>query len=309
MRRAATQYPVAVPPDLSVVIVAHNSAQVIGKLLESIPAALAGMTADVVVVDNDSADGTAELVAAAGHRVVRSANVGFAGGINRGVREAAAAPAVLALNPDVRLAPDSLPPLVRALHTPRTGIAAPRVLTDSGELFPSLRREPSLPRAMGLNRTGWPVFSEYVAKPAEYAESKAVDWALGAVLLFSRACFDAVGGWDESYFLYSEETDFCLRARDLGFATRYEPTSVAVHIGGASGQNERTHAMQIVNRVRLYRRRHPGAAAWAYWALTVASESTWAIRTGAKSRFAVTALVRPSLRPPEIGASDRLLPL
>jgi GT2 family glycosyltransferase len=240
--------------------------------------------------------------------VVRSANVGFAGGINRGVRESATAGAVLVLNPDVRLAAGSLPPLVRALRTRGTGIAAPRVLTDGGQLFPSLRREPSLGRAMGLNRTGWPWFSEYVAKPGEYAEAKAVDWALGAILLFSRACYDAVGGWDESYFLYSEETDFCLRARDLGFATRYEPASVAVHIGGASGQNERTHAMQIVNRVRLYHRRHPGPAAWAYWALTVASESTWAIRAGAKSRFALGALVRPSLRPPELGASDRLLP-
>jgi len=298
-----------VRPDISIVIVAYNSAHVIGELLDSIPAALAGMTADVVVVDNASTDGTAELVAARGHRVVRSANVGFAGGINRGVREAADSDAVLALNPDVRLAPGALPPLVRSLRSPGTGIAAPRVLTDDGELFPSLRREPSLGRAMGLNRTGWPWFSEYVARPEEYAASRPVDWALGAVLLFSRACYDAVGGWDESYFLYSEETDFCLRARDLGYTTRYEPASVAVHIGGASGQNERTHAMQIVNRVRLYRRRHPGLSAWAYYALTVASESTWAIRAGAKSRFAVAALVRPSVRPAEIGCSDRLLPL
>jgi N-acetylglucosaminyl-diphospho-decaprenol L-rhamnosyltransferase len=294
--------------DVSIVIVAHNSAQVIGELLDSIPAALVGMSADVVVVDNASTDGTAELLAERGQPVVRSPNVGFAGGINRGVRETADSDAILVLNPDVRLAAGSIPPLLRALGTPGTGIVAPRVLTDQGELFPSLRREPSLGRAMGLNRTGWSWCSEYVARPEEYAGPRPVDWALGAILLMSRACYDAVGGWDESYFLYSEETDFCLRARDLGYATRYEPASVAVHIGGGSGQNERTHAMQIVNRVRLYHRRHPGAAAWAYYALTVASESTWAVRAGARSRFALTALVRPSVRPPEIGCSDRLLP-
>lgn len=295
-------------PDLAVVIVAYNSARVIGDLLDSLPTALGDLTADVVVVDNSSSDGTAALVRERGERVVESANVGFAAGINRGVREAADAPAVLVLNPDVRLRPGSVPPLVAALRRPGTGIVAPRILEADGTLFRSLRREPSLARAMGLNRTGSPFFSEYVDDAADYSRPGVSDWALGAVLLFSRECFDALGGWDETYFLYSEETDFCLRARDSGYLTRYEPESVAVHLGGGSGQDERTHAMQILNRVRLYRRRHSAAAAWAYYGLTVASESTWAVRAGARSRFALATLVRPSLRPAELGCSDRLLP-
>jgi N-acetylglucosaminyl-diphospho-decaprenol L-rhamnosyltransferase len=297
-----------VRPDLSVVIVAYNSAHVIGDLLDSIPAALDGLSADVVVVDNSSTDGTAELVEARGDRVVRSANVGFAGGINRGVRETVPADAVLILNPDVRLQAGAVPPLLAALRLPSTGIVAPCILSEDGTLFPSLRREPSLARAIGLNRTGSAFFSEYVAGGPGYSRPAVADWALGAVLLFSRACFDALGGWDESYFLYSEETDFCLRARDSGYLTRYEPGSVAVHIGGGSGQNEKTHAMQILNRVRLYRRRHSAPAAWAYYALTVASESTWAVRAGARSRFALTTLFRPSRRPVELGCSDRLMP-
>lgn len=295
-------------PDLSVVIVAYNSAKVIDDLLDSLPAALADLRADVVVVDNSSTDGTAELVEARGGRVVRSANVGFAGGINRGVREAADADAVLVLNPDVRLAPGAIPPLMAALRLPSTGVVAPRILSEDGSLFPSLRREPSLARAMGLNRTGSPFFSEYVAGGPGYSRAAVADWALGAVLLFSRRCFDALGGWDESFFLYSEETDFCLRARDAGYLTRYIPDSVAVHLGAGSGQTSKTHAMQIINRVRLYRRRHSAAAAWAYYALTVASESTWAVRAGARSRFALTTLFRPSRRPAELGCSDRLMP-
>jgi N-acetylglucosaminyl-diphospho-decaprenol L-rhamnosyltransferase len=290
------------------VIVTYDSARVVTGLLDSIPAALDGISTDVVVVDNGSRDGTAELLEARGCRVVRSTNVGFAGGINRGVREAADSDAILVLNPDVRLAPGSIRPLLEALQLPSTGIVAPQVRNEDGSLFHSLRRTPSLTRALGLNWTGLPLFSEYVAGPAEYTEPRVVEWALGAIMLFNRKCFDAVGGWDESYFLYSEETDFCLRARDLGFVTRYEPRSVAVHIGGGSGQNERTHAMQIVNRVRLYRRRHPGVASWLYYALTVASESTWAVRAGAKSRFALAALLRPARRPVELGCSDRLIP-
>lgn len=299
----------AVLPDIAVVIVTYDSAHVIGDLLDSLPRALDGLTADVVVVDNGSSDGTAELVAARGTcRVVRSANVGYAGGVNRGVREAAQAPAILILNPDVQLHPGSLPPLLAALRGPGVGIAAPRVLSPQGELHLSLRREPTLPRALGLTKTRLPVFSEYVYEPSAYARPCTVDWALGAVLLMSRDCYKALGGWDETFFLYSEETDLALRARDAGLLTRYEPRSVAVHIGGQSGRSHRTHAMQIVNRVRLYRRRHGALASWAYYWLVVANQMSRVPRGRRESWHAVVALLRPVRRPAELGCSGRRMP-
>ncbi len=298
-----------VQPDLDIVIVTYNSAHVVGDLLDSLPAALDGLTADVVVVDNGSADGTAEfLERRGGCRVVRSANVGYAGGINRGVRAAAGSGAILVLNPDARLHERSVAPLLAALREPGTGIVAPRVLSAEGTLELSLRREPTLLRALGLTRTGIAALSEYVGEAAEYGRPHVVDWALGAVLLMSRECFDALGGWDESYFLYSEETDLSLRARDRGLLTRYEPRSVAVHIGGQSGRDDKTHAMQIVNRVRVYRRRNGVLASWCYYWLTIASELSWVARGHRQSRFAIAALLRPPLRPPELGCSDRLLP-
>jgi N-acetylglucosaminyl-diphospho-decaprenol L-rhamnosyltransferase len=294
---------------LTVVIVTYNSAPVIGDLLDSLPPALDGWPAEVVVVDNGSADGTADLVAARGDcRVIRSANVGYAAGINRGVREAAPADAILVLNPDVRLAPGSVPPLAEALQQPGTGIVVPQLRSADGALEPSLRRTPTLLRALGLEKTGVAALSERIGNAAEYEYPHLVDWAQGAVVLMSRACFDALGGWDESFFLYSEETDASLRARDLGFLTRYEPRSRAVHIGGASGRNNATHAMQIVNRVRLYRRRNGTAAAWCYFWLSIASELTWVARGHPQSWFAIRALLRPSLRPAELGCSDRVLP-
>ena len=190
---SALSGPPAILPDIAVVIVTYNSAHVIGDLLDSLPRALDGLTADVVVVDNGSSDGTAERVAALGGcRLVRSANVGYAGGINRGVREAAPAQAILVLNPDLRLHPGSLPPLLAALREPRVGIAAPRVLTAQGDLHLSLRREPTLPRALGLTRTRLAVFSEYVYDPSAYTRPGTVDWALGAALLMSRECYEAL---------------------------------------------------------------------------------------------------------------------
>ena len=294
---------------LTVVIVTYNSAPVIGDLLDSLPAALGGLPAEVVVVDNGSADGTADLVAARGDcRVIRSANVGYAAGINRGVREASRADAILVLNPDVRLSPGSVLPLAGALEQPRTGIVVPQLRSADGTLEPSLRRDPTLLRALGLEKTGVATLSERIGNATEYDYPHLVDWAQGAVVLMSRECFDALGGWDESFFLYSEETDLSLRARDLGLLTRYEPQSVAVHIGGASGRNNKTHAMQIVNRVRLYRRRNGVLASWCYFWLAIASELTWVARGHPQSWFAIRALLKPSLRPAELGCSDRRLP-
>jgi GT2 family glycosyltransferase len=282
---------------------------VIGDLLDSLPKALDGLTADVVVVDNGSSDGTAELVdALGGCHVIRSANVGYAGGINRGVREAPPAQAILILNPDVRLHPGSVPPLLSALQEPGVGIAAPRVHSPEGTLQLSLRREPTLPRALGLTKTRLPVFSEYVHDPSAYSRPCTVDWALGAALLMSRACYEALGGWDESYFLYSEETDLSLRARDAGLLTRYEPRSVAVHIGGASGRSHRTHTMQMVNRVRLYRRRHGALASWAYYGLIVANQLSRAARGRGESWHAAMALLSPRRRPAELGCSASRMP-
>jgi N-acetylglucosaminyl-diphospho-decaprenol L-rhamnosyltransferase len=298
-----------VRPELGIVVVTHNSAEVVGDLLDSLPPALAGLSADVVVVDNGSTDGTCDLLERRTDcTLVRERNRGYSAGLNRGMRAVACDGPVLLLNPDVRMHPGSIPPLVAALTRPGTGVVVPRLVDDTGRLAHSLRREPTLARAAGLGRTGRPALSEAVVEGAAYESPGVADWATGAVMLLSRECYDAVGGWDESFFLYSEETDYCLRARDLGWSTRYEPAATAVHIGAQSGQSPRIHAMQIVNRVRLFRRRHGQAASALYLLLAVASEASWALRGNRRSPAAIKALLVPRSRPSELGCSDRLLP-
>jgi N-acetylglucosaminyl-diphospho-decaprenol L-rhamnosyltransferase len=292
-----------------VVVVTYNSAHVVHDLLDSLPAAFGDISRDVIVVDNASTDSTvAELHGRSDCRVVIAENLGYSAGINRGVREGAPAQAILILNPDVRLHPGAVGPMLAALADPKVGIVAPQIRNSDDSLHFSLRREPTPLRAIGLNRTGLPAFSEYVNDPDVYRSATDVDWALGAVLLMSRECYDGVNGWDESYFLYSEETDLSLRARDLGWLTRYEPGSIATHIGGASGQSPRIHAMQIVNRVRLYRRRNGRWGAYLYFGLTVLSELSWAARGHRDARFAVTCLLIPRLRPIELRCRDRFIP-
>ena len=295
---------------LAIIVVAFNSAESIDGLLASVRTAWPSGEPEVIVVDNDSTDNTRELVGAHSDvRLVRQPNAGYAAGVNTGVAAAPAASAYFILNADVRLGSGCVPPLLAAVAEPGVGIAAPLVVTPEGGRQDSLRRQPSLPRALGLNWTRVPLFSEYVTGDAAYQEPGDVDWALGAALMFSRGCYEAIGPWDESFFLYSEETDFCLRARDRGWRTRFVPDSTVMHQGGGSGRSAATHQMLILNKVRLYARRHSRAAAWAYWAATIASEATWLLRGQAESRAAIRALVHPAERPAMLGLRRSVLPL
>lgn len=290
------------------VVVTHNSASVIEALLDSIPAAFRGVTHRVVVVDNGSTDDTREIVRArSGVTLVESENLGYSAGINSGVRMCPEAGSVLVLNPDVTLDAGSVKTMLLALGQPGVGVVAP-VVREEGVVSQSQRRQPTLARSLGLGRTRLPLFSEYVTEEEAYRRPGDADWVLGAVLLVSMDCHRALAGWDESYFLYSEETDFCLRARDLGYRTVFEPKASTSHIGGASGQNATTHAMQVVNRVRLYGRRHGRVAAYAYLFLSVATELSWWLRGNPHSRTAVVALLRPATRPPQLRAARSLIP-
>ena len=297
------------PPDLAIVIVAYQNADVIAGLLDSIPPAVQQVAARVVVVDNGSTDGTADLVATrAGVMLIRESNRGFAAGINLGVRAAPDATAILVLNADTRLTDSSVMPLLEAVQRPGVGVAAPLVRTPDGQLIHSLRREPNLAGAVGLAHLGARSRSEYLTAPADYAVAHVVDWATGAALCLTRECYDAVGGWDESYFLYSEETDFCLRARDRGFQTVFVPTAEVVHLEGRSGRSATTYAMQEVNRVRLYRRRH-GAVKGTIFLLALAVRHLTRYLAGdAYGRPVAKALLMPSGRPAALHCSSRWLP-
>ena len=294
---------------VAIVIVTFNSADQIGALLDSVPAAAGDVPVEIVVVDNGSTDDTVAVVERRTEcRLVRETNRGYAAGINAGVRAAGAVSAILVLNPDCRLEAGAVPALVRTMMRTGAGIVAPRVVDVEGNLTWSLRRTPTLGRASGLGFTGHPALSEYVTEPAAYTRAGVVDWALGAALLVDAECHRALGGWDESYFLYSEETDFCQRAARAGWATWFAPDAAVVHVGGGSGQSPRTHAMQIVNRVRFYARGHSTPAAGLYFALVLASELTWLVRGHQQSRASIAALVRPRSRPAELGCSTGLIP-
>ena len=97
--------------------------------------------------------------------------------------------------------------------------------------------------------------SELIADPAGYSSSTRADWATGAVTMMSRECVTRAGPWDESFFLYSEETEFELRAADAGFRLAFADVDV-VHLGGESRVRPELWSLLCANRVRLYGMRH-----------------------------------------------------
>lgn len=297
------------PVDVAAVVVTYNSSRHVDALLDSLPDAFGSLDYSVVVVDNDSTDGTPDLLASRSDiEVVRSTNDGYGAGINRAVQASPAASAILILNPDATLDPHAVPRMLGSLRQPGVGIVAPRVREEDGSLSPTLRRGPSLARAGGLSFTGLAAFAERIEDASEYLSEHEVDWAVGAILLVDRQCFDALKGFDESYFLYSEETDFSLRARDAGWATVYSPRAGAMHVGGGSGESAATHTMKMLNRVRLYRRRAGDLRAWLYFGMTVLIEFRRAVLGHRKSWTTLRALLRPSLRPPQLRAGTAILP-
>lgn len=294
---------------VAVVIVTYNSESEIGGLLASLPEALVDLSADVVVVDNGSQDGTVEVAGRVpGVRVVEAANHGYAAGINRGVA-LTSSEWLLVLNPDTRLTGGSGGRLVSSARHHGAGIVFPRIVDPSGRTFESLRRVPTVLRASGLSKLGRPMVCEMVTEPAAYERPGPVTWATGAAMLVSRAVHQRLGGWDESFFLYSEETDFCLRAGDAGIPIWYEPSAVVTHVGGGSGRDSRTYSMQTLNRVRLYARRHGLVRRAAFYAVVLGREAGRAVllRDGDARRASID-LLRPAGRPPELGLANRIIP-
>jgi GT2 family glycosyltransferase len=297
------------PVDVAAVIVTYNSEEHVDELLDSIPAAMAGLSYSVVVVDNGSVDATLDqLDRRTDCVVVRSTNRGYAAGINTAVATSPEAATILILNPDATLDAGCVPRMLRVLQKNDVGIVAPRVREADGSLSPTLRRGPTLGRVGGLSFTGLPAFTERIEDPREYETEHEVEWAVGAILLVRSECFRAMNGLDESFFLYSEETDLSLRAKDAGWATVYTPDAGAMHIGGGSGESATTHTMKILNRVRLYRRRRGVVLASVYFALTVLIELRRAVLGHDKSWPTARALLQPSRRPPALGANRTLIP-
>lgn len=273
---------------VTLLVVTWNSRPHLADFFAHLPAAMEGVERwRLVVVDNASSDGTLEEVGRlwpTAETVQTGANLGYAGGINAGAATTPATDTLVVLNPDIRPQPGSVAVLARAAE--EAGIAVPRLLEDDGSTAPSIRRDPTLARAWGEALLGgtrasrWGL-SELVTDPEAYDREQDVDWATGAVVAVSPTCRAVTGAWDDSYFLYSEEVDYCRRAREAGFVVRYVPTAVVAHSKGEYATNPDLWRVLVRNRARDYARRHGPLRSAAFRLALATGEALRAPRSAA----------------------------
>jgi N-acetylglucosaminyl-diphospho-decaprenol L-rhamnosyltransferase len=229
-------------PAWAAVVVNYEAGPLLLDCVRSVLADTSAGAVDLVVVDNGSRDGSVDnlLAALPDVRVVRApGNVGYARGANLGTA-VTKAPIVAVLNPDTVLEAGAARSLRdRMLGEPRLAACGPRLHNLDGSDYPTGRTFPSIPVAVGHGLLGlwWPrnpFTVRYRQLDADASRPRLVDWVSGAAIWLRRAALDEVGGWDERYFMYVEDTDLCWRLRRAGWEVAYEPSAVVVHAQGAS---------------------------------------------------------------------------
>ncbi len=249
------------PPAVSVIIVNYNGGEYTPACLDSIP----GGT-EIIVVDNGSKDGSADAIAAKypAVQVLRNtANLGFARAVNQGIA-ASTGRYVCLLNNDARLSPDTLATLLAYMDAhPDVGMTAPQLLHEDGRKQHSFDNFPSLATAL-LNKSLLRRLAPdaYPSKTQDYKEPREVASVIGACMMVRRDVVDRIGPLDEAYFLFLEETDWCLRCRRAGYKVVFVPGSTVVHLQGKTRDQVRVRGRIEYTRslFTYFRKNRPGSS-------------------------------------------------
>ena len=263
-------------------IVSWNTATLLDACLESLPAALKGVDAEVVVVDNNSSDGSAEV--ARRHPAVtliqNPANVGYAAAMNqalRGLDTNFSPMALIALNPDTVLPPEGLTRLVRSLRDDSSvGLVVPKLSNPDGTTQHSVYRFPS-PTVSAVSgmiplrwQTGRVADRWWLEGGADHDRRSDIDWAIGAVHVIRASAVDSQRPYNERWFMYVEDLDLCWRLKQSGWRRRLEPSVTVTHVGNAAGSQAWGGGRTIrwlQATYDWYRLRH-GSAAVRLWGAT-----------------------------------------
>jgi GT2 family glycosyltransferase len=254
--------------DISLVIVSYNTCRELGTCLASINRWAASQ---VVVVDNNSSDGSVEMVRSEFPWVTLCANqtnIGYGAAVNRAVK-VCVSKYVLVLNSDTILQPGALEALSRYLDQhPRAAVVGPRLVNADGTLqascypFPAphdtFLENSTCAIAVGrLIRRYVPGIRDLYLRTWPHNVARVVPWVKGAALAIRREAFDAIGGFDEAFFMYFEDADLCCRIQKAGWEVHFAPVTTVVHVGGASTDHVRADmAVQLLRSTDLFYQRH-----------------------------------------------------
>ena len=253
-------------PQISAIIVSYNTREMTLQCLRVLEADLAGIAAEIWVVDNASSDGSADAIRAAfpAVQIIEfRENLGF-GAANNAAMERARGAYFLLLNSDAFPRAGAIAALIGALENhPRAGVLGPRLLNRDGTLQRSCWRFPDARQAW-LENLGITALLREGSPHADYRRwahdtAREVDFVIGACLLVRREVWEEIGGFDPDFWMYSEETDWQKRMRAAGYEIWFCPDAVVEHWGGASAgeQKARVNAA-FFDSLDLYSLKHGG---------------------------------------------------
>lgn len=242
-------------PQLTVVVVNRNTADLLVRCLEHIFSSELPQPPQVIVVDNGSTDDSTERVRAqfSDTEIIEAGrNLGFAAANNRAF-ERVEGDFVMLVNTDAMLDPHCAAGLISLMgHDRSIGMVGPQLLNDDGSKQTSYEAVPTLATET-LNRSLLKrLFPDrFPGKTRELTQPVQVEALIGAVMLIRRSALENIGGFDEDYFFFLEETDLAVRMRKAGFKVVHDPRSSAVHLQGATASGYRSSA-----RIEFYRSRY-----------------------------------------------------
>lgn len=259
--------------DLEVVIASHGDERWLQPCLASLDKARGHCLYRATIVENGGS--AISLAEAQGSRVLYVPNLGFGAANNAGAR-GSPAELLLFLNPDTEVREGTLELLVEAMRSrPDVGLLAVRQVTSEGSVWPSLHRYPSVRTALAaaLASEKWPGpgkrLGERILDAGRYSHAGPFEWTTGAALLVRREAFESVDGFDERFFLFSEETDLCKRLQDEGWRGHFEPGFTVVHHAGKAGVDPAREAQLAYARLQYAKKHFTRAGAALYRAILV----------------------------------------
>ncbi len=247
-------------PGLDVVIVSYRCRELLRGCLEALRAHPPSVPMSVTVVDNASEDGTVEMVRSGFPEVeliASPSNLGFAAATNLGAQRGDA-PFLLALNPDTAVTAGALDTVLATIEAhPEVAVAGPRLLREDGSLDHASKRSFPTPLSAVGHFTGVGRRPGATGKLASYrapeVEAGPVDSVNGAFMLIRREAFEAMGGFDEGYWMYMEDLDLSYRLAQAGWTSWYEPDAVVTHVKGGTTREGRSPRLTWAFHRGMYR--------------------------------------------------------
>jgi GT2 family glycosyltransferase len=225
--------------------------------LQSVAAAIQDLDAEIIVVDNNSNDGSCEMVKEFFPKVIlieNNDNYGFSKGNNIGV-ERSKGEYICILNPDTMVAEDTFKILLKfAESKDRLGIIGCKLIDGTGNYLPESKRNVptpmvSLQKMIGNSRA-------YYANRPKKDESGEVDILVGAFMFLRRQVFDKLKGFDEDYFMYGEDIDICYKALKRGYKNYYYPKTTILHYKGESTLKDKIYAKRFYSAMQIFYKKH-----------------------------------------------------